>query len=320
MKRAFAALLLALCAAPAARAADDYPSRPVTVVVPGPAGGAIDNVARVIVEAMAARLGQSVLVFNASGAGGTLATSRVAHEKPDGYTLLFHHIGVATAPALYAKLPYDTLEDLAPIGLSTEVPMVLVARKDLPPRDVKELLPYLKEQGRKITLATAGPGNVSDLCGTLLMWQLGEQLTTIPYRGSPPALVDMMGGRVDLMCDQTTTAASHVQGKAIKAYGVASKAPLPLLPDVPTLAGQGLPFEFSIWQGLYAPGGTPQAIVDKLSGVLQDVVRDEGVRKRLDAYGVSTVDPARATPAEHDRFLRAELEKWRELYKSAPKL
>jgi tripartite-type tricarboxylate transporter receptor subunit TctC len=320
MKKILAVLLTALCVSPGAHAQGAYPSKPITVVVPGPAGGAIDNVARVIAEGLSEKLNQNVLVLNADGAGGTLATNRVAHAAPDGYTLLFHHIGVATAPALYAKLPYDTLKDLAPIGLSTEVPMMVVARNDLPPKSVHDLLPYLKAQGSKITLATAGPGNVSDLCGTVLMWKLGDAFTRVPYRGSPPALMDIIGGRVDIMCDQTSTAASQVKAKSIKSYGVASNTRLPLLPDVPTLTEQGLPFEFSIWQGLYAPGGTPPAIVDKLSAALQAVIQMDSIKQRLDAYGVATVAPARATPAAHAAFLKTELAKWADLYKAAPKL
>ncbi|OWT56229.1 tripartite tricarboxylate transporter substrate-binding protein [Candidimonas nitroreducens] len=301
------------------QAADIYPSRPITLVVPGPAGGAIDNPARILAEAMAEKLHGSMVVLNASGAGGTLATGRVAHSSPDGYTLLFHHIGVATAPALYKKLPYDTLKDLAPIGLSTEVPLIVIARKNLPPHNVKELMPYLKKLGPKILLATAGPGNVSDLCGTLLMWKLGDKFTTVPYRGSPPALLDMMSGRVDLMCDQTSTAASQVKAGAVKAYGVASKSRLPLLPKVPTLAEQGLDFQFSIWQGFYAPEGTPSAIISKLSKALQAVIQEDSVKKRLEAYGITTVDPSRATPQAHTAFLKEELKKWADLYKNSPK-
>ncbi|WP_454691650.1 Bug family tripartite tricarboxylate transporter substrate binding protein [Achromobacter aloeverae] len=319
MKRILIAALVAFGLASGAQAGDKYPSHPITMVVPGPAGGAIDNVARIIAEGMAEKLGGNVLVLNADGAGGTLATNRVAHAAPDGYTLLFHHIGVATAPALYAKLPYDTLKDLAPIGLSTEVPMIVVGRKDLPPRNVKELIPYLKKQGSHIMLATAGPGNVSDLCGTLLMWKLGDTFTTIPYRGSPPALIDMMSGRVDLMCDQTSTAASQVKAGGVKPYGVASAARLPLLPDVPTLAEQGFDFQFSIWQGLYAPAKTPPDIIARLSAALRDVIQMDSIRKRLEVYGVTTVDPARATPQAHAAFLKQQLKKWADLYKETPK-
>lgn len=322
MKRTIA-LILALatlhCLPAAGQGASDFPSKPLSLVLPGPAGGAIDNVARVIAEAMAVNLGQSVLLINNDGAGGTLATNRVAHAKPDGYTILFHHIGVATAPAIYANLPYDTNRDLIPIGLTTEVPMVLIARKDYPPATVKELLPYLKQQGDKVMLATAGPGNVSDLCGTVLMWKLGDTFTRVAYRGSPPALLDMVGGRVDIMCDQTSTAAAQIKAGAVKAYGVAAPARLPVLSDVPTLAEGGLPFEFSIWQGLYVPTGTPPEVVARLSAALKFAVAQESVRKRLEPYGATVVAAERTTPQSHRAFLVAELRKWSEIFKSSPK-
>ena len=322
MKRMFAPILamtVLACQPAAVRAATDFPTKPISLVVPGPAGGAIDNVARVIAEAMAVNLGQSLLMVNADGAGGTLATSRVAHAKPDGYTVLFHHIGVATAPAIYANLPYDTRRDLIPIGLTTEVPMVLIARKDLPAGSLKELLPYLKQQGDKIMLATAGPGNVSDLCGTVLMWKLGDTFTRVAYRGSPPALLDMIGGRVDIMCDQTSTAAAQIKAGAVKAYGVAAPARLPVLADVPTLTEGGLPFEFSIWQGLYVPTGTPPEVITRLSAAVQYAVAQDSVKKRLEPYGATVVAPERALPQAHRAFLDGELKKWDEIFKSSPK-
>jgi tripartite-type tricarboxylate transporter receptor subunit TctC len=319
VKKMLLALLMTLTGIAAASAADTYPTKPISVVIPGPAGGAIDNVARILAEAMATKLDTNVLVLNVDGGGGTIATARVAHAKPDGYTLLFHHIGVATAPALYAKLPYDTLKDLMPIGISTEVPTVLVARTDLPATTVKDLVPYLKSQGSKILLATSGSGSVSDLCGSVLMAKIGTHFTPVAYRGSPPALIDMMGKRLDLMCDQTSTAASQIKAKGIKAYGVAASSRLPLLPDVPTLTEEGFPFTFSIWQGFYAPANTPPAVIAKLSAALQSVVQMDSVKKRLQLYGVATVDPSEATPAYHSKLLKSELVKWASFLKDTPK-
>lgn len=320
MKQALAGLLMSILAITGAFAADTYPSQPVTMVIPGPAGGAIDNVARVIAQQMSVELNGNVVVLNLDGAGGTIATARVAHATPDGYTLLFHHIGVATAPALYKRLSYDTLKDLAPVGLTSEVPLVLVARNDFPPKSVQELIPYLKQQGEKIMLATAGVGNVSDLCGSLLMRQLGDKFTKVPYRGSPQALIDMIGGRVDMICDQTSTSAAQVESKAVKSYGVASKERLPILPDVPTLTAEGLPFVFSIWQGLYAPANTPPAVIAKLSQVLQAVVQSKSVQEKLGLIGVSMVDPSRATPQSHRAFLEEEMKRWANVYSDTPKM
>lgn len=307
-----------MCTVVAARA-ETYPSKPITLVNPGPAGGAIDNVARVIAQAMSVDLKQNVVMLNLDGAGGTIATARVAHAAPDGYTLLFHHIGIATAPALYKHLPYDTLKDLTPVALTSEVPMVLVARNDFPPKTVPDLIKYLKEQQKKIMLATSGPGNVSELCGSLLMRQLGDTFTTIPYRGSPPALIDIIGGRVDMICDQTSTSAAQIKAGAVKAYGVAATQRLAILPDVPTLTESGLPFVFSIWQGIYAPAGTPPEIIATLSATLQKVVQSEDVKAKLALIGVTMVDPSRATPEAHRAYLQEELKRWADVYRDTPK-
>ncbi|MDO8277040.1 MAG: tripartite tricarboxylate transporter substrate-binding protein, partial [Burkholderiaceae bacterium] len=233
MNKLLIALFAVLVGGPAAHA-QGYPTKPITMVNPGPPGGAIDNVARVVAAEMANVLKGSIVMGNVDGGGGLLATTRVARAAPDGYTILFHHIGVSTAPSLYKKLPYDTLKDLIPIGLTTEVPMVVVARNDLPPKTVPELVTFLKAQGNKISMGTTGAGNVADLCASVLMTRLGDKYTRIPYRGAPPALMDMAGGRVDIMCDQTSTSAAQIKAKTVKAYGVATRERLAILPDVPT--------------------------------------------------------------------------------------
>lgn len=319
MRKLLAVLCLTILGSSISYAGDAYPSKPITMVLPGPAGGAIDNVARVIAQEMSTKLHEKIVILNLGGAGGTLATARVAHAPADGYTILFHHMGLAIAPAIYATLPFDTAKDLAPIGLATEVPMVVVTRNDFPPKNVKELLAYLKAQDGKITLATSGPASPSDLCGTLLARQLGNKFTLIAYRGSPPALIDMAGSRIDMICDQTSTSAGQITAKTVKAYGVASKDRLPILASVPTLTESGFPFEFSIWQGLYAPAGTPSEDVKKLSSALQSVVQMDSVKHRLAAYGVSTVAPDRATPESHSAFLQQEMKRWAEIYSDTPK-
>jgi tripartite-type tricarboxylate transporter receptor subunit TctC len=319
MKKLWLTTLVVLCAMQAVARADDYPSKPITMVNPGPPGGAIDSVARIIAEAMTNDLKQKVVMLNMDGAGGTIATARVAHAAPDGYTVLFHHIGIATAPALYKHLQYDTLKDLTPVGLTTEVPMVLLARKGFPPNTVAELVSYLKEQGKGILMATAGPGNVSELCASVLQRQLETNFTSVPYRGSPPALLDIEGDRVDFMCDQTSTAGPQITAKAVRAYGVAAKSRLPILSDVPTLTEQGLPFVFSIWQGVYVPAGTPEPIVKRLSESLQRALASETVKTKLAPLGVTTLDPSRATPAAHAAFLQEELKHWADIYKDTPK-
>lgn len=319
MRRSWLTTLVALLVMQTAALADDYPSKPITMINPGPPGGAIDSVARVIAEAITADLKQNIVMLNLDGAGGVIATARAAHAAPDGYTILFHHIGIATAPALYKQLAYDTLKDLVPIGLTSEVPMVLLSRLDFPPKTVAELVPYLKQQGKHILMATAGLGNVSELCASVFARQIGADFTFVPYRGSPPALMDIAGGRVDFMCDQTSTAGAQIIAKSVRAYGVAANNRLPSLPDVPTLPEQGLPFTFSIWQGVYVPTGTPQPIIDRLTVALQHALASDTVKAKLQPLGVTTVDPSRATPAAHAAFLREELKHWAEIYKDTPK-
>lgn len=319
MRKLWLTTLVALCALQGTTQAEDYPSKPVTMVNPGPPGGAIDSVARIIAAAMTEDLKQNIVMLNLDGAGGTIATARVAHARPDGYTVLFHHIGIATAPSLYKQLSYDTLKDLTPVGLTTEVPMVLLARKSFPPNTVEELVPYLKQQGKQILMATAGSGNVSELCASVFQRQLGTDFTYVPYRGSPPALLDIEGDRVDFMCDQTSTAASQINAKLLRTYGVAATSRLPILSDVPTLTEQGLPFVFSIWQGLYVPAGTPEPIIKRLSESLQRALGSEALKTKLAPLGVTTLDPSRATPAAHAAFLREELQHWADVYKDTPK-
>ena len=247
-------------------AAQEYPQKPVTVIVPFAAGGPTDTVARLLGVAMGKSLKTQIIVENVGGAGGTIGAARVAKAAPDGYTLLLHHIGQATAPALYRKLPYDAVDDFEPIGLVNDVPMTLVARKDFPPKDLKELIAYVKANKDKVTYANAGLGAASHLCGMLFMTAIDTDLTTVPYKGTAPAMNDLLGGQVDFMCDQTTNTTSQIKAGKIKVYAVTTKTRVPALPEVPTMDEAGLPnFEVSVWHALYAPKGTPRPVVDKLA-------------------------------------------------------
>ncbi|OGI66837.1 MAG: hypothetical protein A2W18_02545, partial [Candidatus Muproteobacteria bacterium RBG_16_60_9] len=291
--------------------AADYPTKTVSIVVPYSAGGPTDTVARLIAQAMTADLKQQVIVENVAGAGGTVGPARVARATPDGYTLLLHHIGQSTAPALYRKLPYNPMTDFEPIGLVTDVPMTIVARKDFPPKDLKELVAYVKANKDKVTYANAGLGAASHLCGTLFMSAIQTQLTTVPYKGTGPAMNDLLGGQVDFMCDQTTNTTSQIKGGKIKVYAVTTKNRVASLPDVPTTREAGLPnFEVGVWHGLYAPKGTPKPIVDRLSKSLQLALKDTLVKQRFAELGTEPEPENRATPEALRAQLKAETEKW----------
>ena len=298
--------------------AQDYPSKVVAMIVPFSAGGPTDTVARLIAQAMSADLKQQVIVENVGGAGGTLAAGRVARSAPDGYTIFIHHIGHSTAPSLYRKLPYDAINDFEPIGLVTDVPMTLVARKDFPAKDMKELIAYVKANKDKVTYANAGLGAASHLCGMLFMTAIQTEVTTIPYKGTGPAMNDLLGGHVDFMCDQTTNTTSQIKGGKIKAYGVTTKTRIASLPDVPTMAEAGLPnFEVVVWHGLYAPKGTPKPIIDKLVHALQVALKDANVKKVFGELGTEPVNQERARPEALRTQLKAEIDKWKPIIKKA---
>ncbi len=298
--------------------AQEYPTKTITMVVPFAAGGPTDTVARLIAQSMSAKLKQTIIVENVGGAGGTIGAARVAKAAPDGYTLFLHHIGQSTAPALYRKLTYNPIDSFEPIGLVTDVPMTLVARKNFPAKDFKELLAYVKANKSKVTYANAGLGSASHLCGMLFMTAIGTDLTTVPYKGTGPAMNDLLGGQVDIMCDQTTNTTSQIKGGKIKAYGVTTKARLASMPDVPTLNEAGLPgFEVVVWHGLYAPRGTPKVIVDRLAGALQVALKDPTVKLRFAELGTEPVAESRATPEALRVHLKAEIERWAPIIKKA---
>ncbi len=309
---ALAAASMALSAP--AFAQEDYPSRPITILVPAAAGGPSDTVARLVAEAMRADLGQQVLIENAGGAGGSLGAGRVAASEPDGYTLLLYHIGVSTFGALYPELAYKPGEAFDSVGLVTEVPMTVVGRKDLPAKDLKGLLEYLKGQGAGATFGTAGVGAVSDLCGRLLVEATGVKLTVVPYKGTGPAMTDLVGGQIDMMCDQTTNTVNQINGGEIKPYAVTTKERIPVLPDVPTLNESGVKdFEITAWHAIWAPRGTPEPIRKKLSAALQKALTSQTVIDRFASLGTAPVAAELATPAALDERFKSEIERWGKL-------
>jgi tripartite-type tricarboxylate transporter receptor subunit TctC len=291
--------------------AQEYPVKPVVIIVPAAAGGPTDTLARVLAAAMAEPLKQQLLIENLGGAGGTIGINKAAKSRADGYTLLLYHIGMATSPALYRKLPYDTLNDFDAIGQIADVPMTLIATKKTPSASFAEFLPYAKANKDKLTYATAGIGSASYLCGLLFMNTIQTDFLTIPYKGTGPAMNDLVGGQVDFICDQTTNTVPQIRSGNVKVYGVTTLARLPSLPDVPTLDEQGLRgFDLVVWNGLYAPRGTPKAALDKLVGALQVAVQDPAFRKRLAEVGAEPVPVAKATPESLRTLLKAEVDKW----------
>ena len=304
--------------APAA-AQSDWPDKPVTMAVPYSAGGPTDVVARMLAIPMGKSLGQTVVVENTVGAGGTIAPARVAKARPDGYTILIHHMGMATAPALYKKLPYDPLKDFEYVGQVMDVPMTLISRKDFPANNFQELLAYVKTNKDKVTLANAGVGAVSQLCGLLFASQIGVQLTTVPYKGAGPALNDVMGGQVDLLCDQTTQTAPVIKdGNRVKVFGVTTPRRLASMPGIPTLDEQGLKgFDVRVWHGVYAPKGTPAAVTEKLNVALRAALQDEVVKQRLADLSSEIVPMEKVTPEALRSHLAAETAKWGKVIRAA---
>ena len=307
-----------LVATGAAVAQAAFPAKPVTVVVPFSAGGPTDVVARLIGVPMGKALGQTVIIDNALGAGGTIAAAKVARAAPDGYTIFLHHMGMSTAPALYRKLSFDPLKDFEYIGQVVDVPMTLLGRKDLPANNFKELQAYVKANGNKVTLANAGLGAVSHLCGLLFMSQMGVELTTVPYKGTGPAMNDLLGGQVDLLCDQTTQTVPFIKDGRIKVYGVTTHNRLGSLPNVPTLDEQGLKgFEVKVWHGMYAPKGTPKEVIDKLNAALKTAMADPHVKQRLAELSSDIPSADQMTPEGLRTHLTAEIAKWGPVIKKA---
>lgn len=297
-----------LCALTTALA-QDFPNRPITMVMPYAAGGPGDIVTRMFAGHMQKTLGQSVVVDNTSGASGSIGSAKVARTKPDGYTLLMIHVSHATNPVLIKNLSYNPVTDFEPIGSATEGPMVVVARKDFPAKDVKDFVAYVKANAAKLSIGQAGVGSASHLCALMFMNALGVELTQVPYKGTAPGLNDVMAGQLDLMCDQTSSTLPLIQGGKLKVYAAAGKNRLASMPDVPALQEAGIKgFDISISFGLYAPKGTPPAVMDKLVGALQAALRDPEIKGKLEAMGVAAVPLERGRPEALRAHLKNEMD------------
>ena len=312
-----AAALTLLAAAPAFA---EFPDKPITIVVPFVAGGPSDKVARDFAEALRKPLNQTVVIENVGGAGGTIGAARVAKAAADGYTLLLHNIGMSTSPALYRTLPYNTTQDFEYLGIINEVPMTLIGKLTLPAASFPELQKWLLANKGKVNIANAGLGSASHLCGLLFMSALKMEMTTVPYKGTAPALSDLIGGQVDIMCDQTTNTSAQIEGNRVRAYAVTTTRRLttPALAALPTLDEVGLKgFDVSIWHGLYAPKGTPKEALERLNAALKTALKDAEFVRREEALGAVVTADARVNPADHKRFVEAEIAKWGPVIKAA---
>lgn len=298
--------------------AQAFPTKPITVVVPFTAGGPTDLVARGIAQGMTKALGQPVVVENTAGAGGTIAATRVKNAPPDGYMLLVHHIGMATAPALYRKLAYNPMTDFEPVALVVDTPMTLIARPDFPAKDLNEFVAYVKANKTKMNLANAGIGSASHLCGLLLQSAIQTEVTTVPFKGTADALNATIGKQVDFLCDQSTNTTQHINAGTVKALGVTSKVRLPTLPNLPTMDEAGLKgFQVGVWNGVYAPKGTPKPVIDKLAAAVQQAMKDPDFRKRMGDLGSTVFAQEQSTPAALAAQLKSEIERWTPVIKAA---
>jgi tripartite-type tricarboxylate transporter receptor subunit TctC len=315
LKKMGAAVAALVCAF-AAHA--DYPDHSINMVVPYAAGGPTDTVARVLAQAMGKPLGETVVVENKPSAGGILGPQFVKNAKPDGYTILIHHIGMATIPSLYRSASFDPLKDFEYIGLVNEVPMTILGKHDLAPNNLKELIPYIKANHARMNLANAGIGAASHLCGLLFLQAIQTEMTTVPYKGTGPAMTDLLGGQVDLLCDQTTTTTPMIKAGKVKVYGLTSPQRLASLPDVPTLDEQGLKgADVTIWHGLYAPKGTPKPVIDKLVKAMQEALKDSNVKLRFAELGAVSFPPDKQNPQALQAHLKSEIDKWAPIIKKA---
>jgi tripartite-type tricarboxylate transporter receptor subunit TctC len=288
------------------------------MVVPFAAGGPTDKVAREIALVMGKTLKQTIVIDNSPGAGGTIAAKKVMSAPKDGYTVLIHHIGMSTAPGLYKNLGYDPMTDFEHLGMVADVPMVMVANKDLPAKNLTELLAYIKANGAKVNYANAGIGSASHLCGLLFMSTIQVDMTTVPYKGTAPALTDLLGGQVQLMCDQTTNLSGQLKAGAVKSYGATTMQRIAAFKDIPTFNEQGLKnFEVNVWHGVYAPKGTPKDATDKLAAALQAGIKDASYREKMADLGANIPNAKNSSPAGHKAHLKAQIDLWTPIIRKA---
>jgi tripartite-type tricarboxylate transporter receptor subunit TctC len=317
-KSAGLACAVALGLVPAGVYAQGYPARAITVVVPFPAGGPSDVVARIVTEHMGKTLGQSLVIENVGGAGGTLGSARVAAAPPDGYTLLAGSMGShVSAPVLTPGVKYDSVRDFEPIGFTAHAPAVIVAKKDFPAKDLREFVDYLKKHGDRVKQAHGGIGSSSHMACLLFTAEAGVKPTPVAYRGTGPAMNDLVGGHVDFLCEQAVSVAQQIAAGTIKAYGVSATERLAALPEVPPAKDGGVNYQMSIWAGIFAPKGTPQEIIDKLAAALDAALDDPAVKKRLADLGGSVPVKEERTPARFDSFVKAEIARWSPILKAA---
>lgn len=301
--------------------AQTFPTKPVTIVVPFTAGGPTDRVARDLGEALRKPFnGATVIIENVAGAGSSIGANKVAKAAPDGYTLLLNHIGMSTMPALYRTLPFKVETDFEYLGMVNDVPMTMIGRPTLPAKNITELTTWLGQNKGKINLGNAGLGAASHLCGLLFQSAMKIDMTTVPYKGTAPAMTDLMGGQIDLMCDQSTNTSQQIEGKKVIGYAVTTSKRLttPALKDLPTLQESGMKgFEVTIWHGLYAPKGTPADVVTAINNALKTALKDPEFIKKQEALGALVVADKRVEPAEHKKFVAAEIAKWGPIIKAA---
>lgn len=314
------ALIAAATAAMGLQAQTFPEGKPVTLVVPFAAGGPTDRVARDLAEALRTPLDTTIVVENAAGAGSTIGNAKVARAKADGYTLLLTHVGMATTPVLYRKLPYNYETDFEYLGMVNDVPMTLIGKPQLQANNFKELRELIAKDPGKINMGNAGIGSASHLCGLLLQNELKAEMTTVPYKGTAPAIADLLGGQIDLLCDQTTNTTGQIEAKKVKPYAVTTLKRLttPALKDIPTLDESGLKnFQVTIWHGLYAPKGTPAAVLKKINDALKVALKDPEFVKKQEGLGAVVVTDKRVEPAEHKKFVQAEVARFGPVVKAA---
>jgi tripartite-type tricarboxylate transporter receptor subunit TctC len=319
MRRFLAVLAVAAASAFPSASQAAYPERPITMVVPFAAGGPTDVVARIVGEHMSRTLGQQIVVENVAGAGGTTGSQRVAQAPPDGYTIEMGHMGThGAAPGAYPDLKYDPLKDFEPIGLAAGTPILVVAKKDFPAKDLKEFVDYVKKNSERLNEAHAGTGSVSFTTCTLFNSLVGAKPTRVAYRGTGPALNDLVAGQVDYMCDQIVNLVPQIQAGTIKAYAVAMAERSPALPEVPTTKEAGLPeFQVTAWNAIFAPKGTSKEIVTKLNGALVKALADEGTRKRLLDLGADLSNKEAVSPEGLRKLVQSEIARWNKVLKVA---
>lgn len=312
LRRLLTAAVCTVAISLSSASAQTYPDRPITLIVPYAAGGPSDVLGRLIGQSLSQSLGQTVLIENVGGAGGTTGAARAARAAPDGYTILVHHLALAAAATLYRNLSYDTVKDFEPIGLINQGPFVIVSKTGLETKTIAEFIAHVKKTGRGMSFGTAGVGSGSHLCNMMLQSQLGVKFNEIPYRGTGPAMNDLVAGQLDALCDQTTNSIPQIQGNRIRAYAVTALQRVEQLPSLPTLHESGLPnFEVTVWHALYAPRGTPAPIVQRLNAALEVALKDATVLKRFADLGTTPFPAGQRGPAEARARLESEVAKWR---------